>query len=86
MDGRSVNFWSDIWADQSTLWSCFPDLADVVQSINCRVRDCYGLRGWRWRKILAGFDPISLSEKEAVADLKVMLSSVVLSEAPDVPK
>lgn len=50
------------------------------------MRDCYGCREWKWRKILAGFEPNSLNDREAVLKLKESLSSVVLSDSPNVVK
>nr|CAD1827544.1 unnamed protein product [Ananas comosus var. bracteatus] len=51
-----------------------------------QVRDCYGCRGWKRRTILVGFEPNSLNDREAVLKLKEALSSVVLSDSPDVVK
>ncbi len=70
-EGGSTDWWNDIWNGHASLRTLFPTIYEQVRSKNRRVKECWGARGWRWRMILAGFEPRSQREEEQITQLRL---------------
>ncbi len=65
------------------LHTAFHHIFDKVCANNCRVWDCWGARGWKWRKILDGFAPGNQAERELCSRLMTEVNAVSLSPGRD---
>ncbi len=83
-DGNRTSFWSDNWIGGMTLRTQFFGVFNVVQSNFCRVNDCYGPNGWRWRKILSGYAASSSAQTETIRNLKALLADLHPTNSRDV--
>ncbi len=75
-EGRGIDFWRDKWRGSSPLCSQFPSVFSEVVNKSCRVSECFGGRGWRWRKILKGIAPRSQRECPTIREFKSSLANI----------
>ncbi len=82
-DGTQVEWWNDIWYGHTPLRTVYPTLYDKAHNKNRTVTDCWGIRGWKWRSILAGVNPVSTAETDMIARLKEDLKGCSTGEGND---
>ncbi len=82
-DGLKADWWNDIWCGHAPLRTAYPLIFDKVRTKTCRVRDCWGSRGWKWRKILAGFVPDSQAERDLRENIVADVNAIPLSDDKD---
>ncbi len=72
-DGMRTDWWNDIWNGHASLRTLFPTIYEQAGSKNLRVKECWGARGWRWRKILAGVATTSQRDGARVSRLRAAI-------------